>query len=150
MQTRMRPRYYCDHCGKGSGSPSYMRRHEEICTANPARRCRMCAWGQDEERMARHVAILQGPGDSREDWQRKMKDLREATNNCPCCILAAIRQSGVQAAVSDPDPDGSLSTAANRMFFPNQGGADLMLGFDFRAELREALDDRRDSREERP
>lgn len=41
MKTRMRPRYYCDHCQKGSGSPSAMRRHEASCTLNPRRRVRI-------------------------------------------------------------------------------------------------------------
>ena len=35
MRTAMRPRYYCDHCNKGNGSPSAMRRHERGCTLNP-------------------------------------------------------------------------------------------------------------------
>lgn len=33
MRTAMRPRYYCDHCNKGNGSPSAMRRHERGCSA---------------------------------------------------------------------------------------------------------------------
>ena len=42
MRTAMRPRYYCDHCNKGNGSPSAMRRHERGCTMNPQRVCGMC------------------------------------------------------------------------------------------------------------
>ena len=88
MKTVMRPRYYCDHCNKGSGSPSAMRRHERGCTANPNRVCGMCALQADDggAEPAPHrdelVRILDSSG---------FTEMCSAANGCPACILAAIR-----------------------------------------------------------
>lgn len=86
MKTAMRPRYYCDHCNKGNGSPSAMRRHERGCTLNPQRICGMCAKLADE---------VEGVP-SRDELVRIMdangfKAMCEAANNCPACILSALR-----------------------------------------------------------
>ena len=89
MRTAMRPRYYCDHCNKGNGSPSAMRRHERGCTLNPARVCGMCAKLADEG----------GPDPAPpRDELRKLLDTQgfkamcEAANDCPACILSVLRQ----------------------------------------------------------
>lgn len=88
MRTAMRPRYYCDHCNKGSGSPSAMRRHEAGCTANPARVCGMCALA--------HYEFGEKPAPPRDEL-RKVLDAQgfqamcEAANHCPACILSVIR-----------------------------------------------------------
>nr|WP_320132355.1 hypothetical protein [uncultured Holophaga sp.] len=127
----MRPRYYCDHCGKGTGSPSFMRRHEPSCTANPARVCRMCGSATPPPEL---VDILLRPGNALEDWKAKMDDLRRETDNCPACILAVIRQSRVQAGMNEPDEEG----------YPDNSDMTWdghTLGFDFRAEKKEALAD---------
>lgn len=34
MRKALRMRYYCEFCNKGSGSASYMKRHEAGCTNN--------------------------------------------------------------------------------------------------------------------
>ena len=86
MRTAMRPRYYCDHCNKGNGSPSAMRRHERGCTLNPQRECGMCKMVADEVEGAL----------SRDELVRVMdeqgfKAMCEAANHCPACILAALR-----------------------------------------------------------
>ena len=60
MKTKMRPRYYCDHCGKGNGSPSYLRRHESGCTLNPNRVCKMCI--EEQAPMADLIAVLDEHG----------------------------------------------------------------------------------------
>lgn len=85
MKTKMRPRYYCDHCGKGNGSPSYMRRHESGCTLNPKRVCGMCHDGRigPTKTPAELLAILNADG---------FAALREAVGDCPACILATLRQ----------------------------------------------------------
>lgn len=133
MKMKMRPRYYCDHCGKGNGSPSAMRRHEPSCTMNPRRMCRMCGTHRNMEMLAGILSgcvVVQG----RESWKAKMEILREACEDCPCCILAAIRQSGVQKDRCQFDgedyPDNS------DMIWRNQGWAtgDVWLGFDFKME----------------
>ncbi len=86
MRTAMRPRYYCDHCNKGNGSPSAMRRHERGCTLNPQRKCGMCKMVADEVEGA----------PSRDELVRVMdeqgfKAMCEAANHCPACILSALR-----------------------------------------------------------
>jgi hypothetical protein len=86
MRTAMRPRYYCDHCNKGNGSPSAMRRHERGCTLNPQRVCGMCAKlaadGGPEPAPPREelLRLLDGEG---------FKAMCAAANDCPACILSA-------------------------------------------------------------
>ncbi len=88
----MRPRYYCDHCNKGNGSPSAMRRHERGCTLNPQRECGMCKMQADEggpePAPARDelVRILDADG---------FKAMCAAANDCPACILSALRTKNV-------------------------------------------------------
>lgn len=88
MRTAMRPRYYCDHCNKGNGSPSAMRRHERGCTLNPQRECGMCKM--------QHEDGGPEPAPSRDELVRIMdtqgfKAMCEAANDCPACILSALR-----------------------------------------------------------
>ena len=92
MRTAMRPRYYCDHCNKGNGSPSAMKRHERGCTVNPDRVCGMCKMQADgggpEPSPPRDelVRILDAEG---------FAGMRRAANDCPACILSAIRTKNV-------------------------------------------------------
>lgn len=105
MRTAMRPRYYCDHCNKGNGSPSAMRRHERGCTLNPQRVCGMCAKLVEEGGP--------GPAPARDELLRIMdadgfKAMCAAANDCPACILSAIRARNVDDEhgawrVSGPD-----------------------------------------------
>lgn len=84
----MRPRYYCDHCNKGNGSPSAMKRHERGCTMNPQRVCGMCAKLHDE--------FGPEPAPSRDELRRVLdaegfKAMCEAAKQCPACILSVVR-----------------------------------------------------------
>ena len=99
MRTAMRPRYYCDHCNKGNGSPSAMRRHERGCTANPQRVCGMCA----------KLAAEGGPEPAPpRDELVKIMDAQgftamcEAANKCPACILAALRTKNFKGDAETP------------------------------------------------
>lgn len=88
MRTAMRPRYYCDHCNKCNGSPSAMRRHERGCTLNPQRVCGMCAKLADDGGPE--------PAPPRDELVRVMdtegfKAMCATANDCPACILAALR-----------------------------------------------------------
>ena len=70
-----------------------MSRHEKRCTANPNRVCGMCG----------HVGIkgfIEALGAGDEDGVDKLRDV---SNGCPACMLAAIRQSSLQCP---PDEDG--------------------------------------------
>jgi hypothetical protein len=112
-----------------------MRRHEESCTANLARTCRMCPDARPDVKA--HAAILTGPG----TWPEKMKRLREETENCPCCILAAIRQSGVLKVgmPEDPASGGECRDPYEGMSWEVPGRGWPTLGFDFKAEKAEYL-----------
>ena len=94
MIRKMRPRYYCEHCGKGSGSPSHMTRHERGCTANPNRVCGLCELaGKEQLPIEELVSTLINQG---------LAFLQAFTTCCPTCTLAAIRQSKKQRA-ADPE-----------------------------------------------
>ena len=68
-----------------------MRRHEAGCTNNPDRVCGLCAHVHlDQKPIAELIAAL-GDGTS-------VEALRDAAECCPTCMLAAIRQSGLQRA----------------------------------------------------
>lgn len=86
-------RYRCDHCRKTSGSAPAMKRHESGCTANPQRRCGMCKQNQHTP-LPDLIAAL-GAGD-----KAGVDALRDAAEGCPACMLAAIRQSGLQRATT--------------------------------------------------
>ena len=99
MRTAMRPRYYCDHCNKGNGSPSAMRRHERGCTANPQRICGMCSMLAREggHEPAPPLPILLATLDT-----EGFKAMCELANNCPACILAALRTKNTKGDAETP------------------------------------------------
>lgn len=87
-------RYYCDYCNKGGCSKGHMVKHEKHCTMNPNRLCGLCeAAGNTPVPIPNLIAALTGHGD---DWATGMTELRDLTDDCPACILAAIRQSHIQ------------------------------------------------------
>lgn len=99
MLMKMRPRYYCEHCKKGSGSPSAMKRHESGCTANPGRVCRMCAMLADEGGP--------DPAPQRDELIKIMdeqgfKAMCDAANGCPACILSALRTKNFKGDAESP------------------------------------------------
>ena len=99
MRTAMRPRYYCDHCNKGNGSPSAMRRHERGCTANPQRACGMCSMLAREggPEPAPPLPILLDTLDT-----EGFKAMCELANDCPACILTAVRVRNLPADADGP------------------------------------------------
>lgn len=84
-------RYYCDHCGKGGCSGGHMKRHEGSCCRNPLRVCRMCVYARLAQ--AQMPDLIEALGDGKDAG---LKRLREATEGCPVCMLAAIIQSKLQ------------------------------------------------------
>lgn len=75
-------RYYCDYCNKGQCRP--LTTHEEHCTKNPNRRCRMCHWAKLKTVPMVELINAANAG---------IEKLREAAQGCPACMLAGIRQS---------------------------------------------------------
>jgi len=73
-----------------------MKRHEDACTANPNRTCRMCAMKPD---MPDLIAA------TKKCTESNIEPLREMAEGCPACMLAGIRQSGMQSpqtSLEDP------------------------------------------------
>ena len=89
MITKMRPRYYCEHCKKSGGNPSLIKYHEIACVSNPNRVCGMCRHVNEKFGWELHglsvndtVSILDNGG---------FAALEEAVSGCPSCILSAVR-----------------------------------------------------------
>jgi hypothetical protein len=106
MITKKVNRYYCEFCGKSGCNAAYIKIHEEHCTLNPHRTCNVCRTFLDQEQpdlgviigrlpMAQ-VGLWHGEEDSPALTDRQIMEgiamLREATGDCPACILAALRQ----------------------------------------------------------
>jgi hypothetical protein len=129
MRRVQRWRYYCDHCKKVSGLRSAMEKHEKGCTLNPARDCGICGFlCTGGAALADLLALLPDPkafvihhpadkfyngiewdeieaSDQPDDDALRdavhavLPKLREMTENCPACILAALRQKGIPVPV---------------------------------------------------
>ena len=109
-------RYYCEFCGKSSCAAGHMSKHEQRCTANPNRVCGFCSLHPDfpvsDVSLQSLVDLCPNPDDflvSTDDYgcryytpqlrpliEAALQDLRSKTE-CPACILAALRQSGLTA-----------------------------------------------------
>jgi len=108
---RMRTRCECDYCGKKNWSVGHMRKHEKHCTKNPERECRVCKMVEGEQKaIAALMAVLpepttlhiEGEYDSKtyiDGAEKRLNEslpaLRDLCDNCPACILAALRQKGI-------------------------------------------------------
>jgi hypothetical protein len=132
--------YICDHCGKKQYAKGAMARHERHCTANPGRKCRLCervevATGGDKANvdLAVLVEVLKNSSLLPMDRMAKVRELTD----CPACILAAIRQSGIWAEYIEATkgPDESCSFYAVR----DHHLGDKFLGFDFKDEKESIL-----------
>lgn len=87
-------RYYCEFCKKSGCSAPHIKRHESGCTANPDRKCAMHQFVEGTQRpMAELINALTSCGT---DFDAGLEKLKELADDCPACILAAIRQSKVQ------------------------------------------------------
>jgi hypothetical protein len=112
-------RYNCDFCGKTKYSKPAMNRHERGCTKNPNRVCHVCQiapgrlvkdWRMQKP-IAELMALLPDPkafinpnltedawiqdGLLRDAVNAALPELRKACENCPACIMAALRQKGI-------------------------------------------------------
>lgn len=144
MRKVQRWRYYCDHCKKVGGSGFHMAKHEVGCTLNPDRKCGLCVhlsggWGEqlpdmlalfpDPEKFKRVESWDAGEdfgGAGECEWpddealraavHAVLPKLREMTEDCPVCILAALRQKGIPVpVVTDFNFTKELDDARSRM-----------------------------------
>ena len=111
MKIKRKLRYYCDFCKKVSGSRHIMEKHEDHCTMNPNRECGFCTIMDQPVCDISQLKKLIPPYEEFEEYDsingeklpyfidkanrlpKILKELRDKTNNCPACIMAAIRQS---------------------------------------------------------
>lgn len=110
-------RYYCDFCKKANCSAPSIRKHEKGCTMNPSRVCGMCGmFDLEQPSLNKMMAFLPDPEKYKEtsdayDWisytsafsvkvTEALPKLRDEAENCPACILAALRQKGVPVPVA--------------------------------------------------
>lgn len=92
--------YYCDHCTKHGMSRHAMVKHERYCTMNPRRTCRwhLLDYGPREgggvhtmrKGLPRWIRLKKPLG------EEDIVQLREYCEGCPACMLAAIRQCGIE------------------------------------------------------
>ncbi|MBU0907884.1 MAG: hypothetical protein KKE05_07050 [Nanoarchaeota archaeon] len=104
MITKKVNRYYCEYCKKANCSASSISKHEKSCTLNPVRVCGMCKiFNLEQSKMSDLLTILPKPVMAEDEYgsitviniqeiEVAMPKLREATENCPACILAVLRQ----------------------------------------------------------
>ncbi len=96
-------------------SGGHMKRHEESCTANPNRVCRMHHnFDEKQPPMAELTMVL---GDAARNPAAALEELRKVASGCPMCMLAALRISEIEKWDGDPE------------------STPLSLGFDFKTEL---------------
>ncbi len=107
MKKVKRWRYYCDYCKKSGGNGGHMKKHELSCTANPDRKCGFCYQAEVEQPKTQDMIDLVNKFVTSVSWgnsdecsntlkdgvteKQVLKELRELTNNCPACILTAMR-----------------------------------------------------------
>lgn len=111
MITKKVNRYYCEFCKKSGGSSGHIRRHEEHCTRNPNRKCRMCLLDDNfpQPKMKDLLVLLPDPKEYELEEEYGMvyysiafvpkvneaiEKIREITT-CPACIMSALRQKGI-------------------------------------------------------
>lgn len=108
MKSRQVWRHTCDWCKKSLLKRPAMEKHEAHCTANPNRKCRMCALiGEEPVAPAGELAKMMTPmppsfsESEMEAWRAialpQFAALRERVNGCPACTLAALRQAGMHS-----------------------------------------------------
>jgi hypothetical protein len=118
MRTVKRNVYYCDHCNKRNLSLFHMRKHEAHCTANPLRICGVCESASISrgaiERFKARFSLADNPNanpsfddiyDPEQNHDEKivtwigepitLREVRDSVDNCPACILAVLRQTGL-------------------------------------------------------
>ncbi len=102
MRTVQKNVYYCGFCKKHGLSRHAMEGHERRCTLNPDRVCRWRIEGDPRQYDFRALAAALRNRSSDEGFsvrhlvQADIDWLHDEVEGCPACMLAALRQSGVE------------------------------------------------------
>jgi len=106
MREKRVMRYWCDYCNKGGCQKAAMLRHEEHCTLNPQRKCRVCneAHNFGGSGLAKLVLIAKNDSESLAELgydlpplttnKELVDELKDAADGCPVCVFSALRQAG--------------------------------------------------------
>jgi len=140
MIEKLVKQFKCEHCGKKQYAKGSMRVHEAHCTNNPSRKCRLCervevatGGAKASVDLSELIAVLRDRGMVP---LARMATVRVLTD-CPACMLAAIRQSGIWAEYFAADNE-----SANALFYSGDPvGAGKFLGFDFQEEKKAILEE---------
>jgi hypothetical protein len=114
-------RYYCEYCKKANCSGSAIAKHEKSCTKNPNRICRMCKMLDKVQKPTKELLDLlpdHDPsdlvfrfGERNEPIEAGIDKLRKITEDCPACILAALRQKGIPVPATSFDFEKECKSA---------------------------------------
>lgn len=130
MQRKQVWLYSCDFCNKKGRSSGHMKTHEKHCTVNPNRFCRFHLLFNQEAAPA--MPDLLATLRTNAPVLDRMAALRELSDHCPVCILAAVRQSGICKWDGDPEsqpPDIAFDfkgEMASAMASVNQAKAEIV------------------------
>lgn len=118
MLTIKKNRYYCEYCKKSGGAANWIKKHEERCTLNPKRYCGYCHLldpDTEQPEIEKLKAILPDPDKYKHEDEydcisfrgleeavdNVLPKLRGACNNCPACIMSALRQKRIPVPVAE-------------------------------------------------
>lgn len=119
MKTKKVNRYYCEFCKKSGCVARWIKKHEERCTMNPDRYCGFCHLLDKTQPDLQELLIILPDPDDYKTWDdftgdfqgfdaclgtaanEALSKLRDATENCPACIMAALRQKGIPVTMVD-------------------------------------------------
>lgn len=90
-------RYYCEYCGRGHFHRKKAETHETNCTLNPHRKCGLCKLTGETPLDPLAYLDANPPPDIMADTKkiREYQDRLAQRAECPACMLAVIRQSGL-------------------------------------------------------
>lgn len=133
-------RYYCEFCKKANCSRPSIAHHEERCTNNPNRVCGMCKILQhDQPDLPALVQALPKPVEHKDGgwddpgeyltWPKDfdtaafLADVRSRANNCPACILAALRQAKIPVPMVEGFDFEKESKSIMAEYYADKSGA---------------------------
>lgn len=94
MYSKIKTLYYCDFCGKKGMQKSKILKHEEHCTLNKNRKCRLCN-NSHSKQVEKWLSSIKTMDREYLDSQEFITDLVKDID-CPNCVLTVLRCSDTQ------------------------------------------------------
>jgi len=91
MRMKLKKVYYCDFCKKKSLKS--LAKHEQYCTANPKRECRLCGTKDITPLIAKYRGTYKIVEENVKwkDEKITIEEIEADVNNCPNCTLTILR-----------------------------------------------------------